>query len=38
MESFVPTAVFLIGIILAFKLGGLGIDRVVEGQKQKQQK
>lgn len=37
MENFVPVTVFLIGIILAFKLGGLGIQRVVEGQKQKDQ-
>lgn len=37
MENFVPVTIFLIGIILAFKLGGLGIERVIEGQKQKEQ-
>ncbi len=38
MENFVPVTIFLIGIILAFNLGSLGIERIVEGQKQKDQK
>ncbi len=35
MESFVPTLIFVIGIALAFNLGSLGIQRVIEGQKLK---
>jgi hypothetical protein len=34
MENFVPITVFLIGVVLSFSLGGLGIDRVIDGQKQ----
>lgn len=37
MENFVPTIIFLIGIVLGLKLGGMGIERVVEGQKHKEQ-
>jgi|GEM_PF-2135142 len=36
MENFVPTIVFLIGIVLSFNLGGMGIERVIEGQKNNQ--
>ena len=38
MENFVPTLVFVIGILVSFVLGGMGIERVIEGQKQKEQK
>ena len=38
MENLVPTVVFLLGIVLSFSLSGMGIERVVEGQKQKEQK
>ncbi len=38
MENFVPTFIFLVGIVLGLSLGGMGIERVVEGQKQKEQK
>ncbi len=36
MENFVPTIVFLIGIVLSFNLGGMGIERIIEGQKNNQ--
>lgn len=36
MENFVPTIVFLIGIVLSWKLGGMGIERIIEGQKNNQ--
>jgi hypothetical protein len=37
MENFVPTFIFLVGIVLGLSLGSMGIDRVIEGQKQKEQ-
>ena len=36
MENFVPTIVFVIGIVLSFSLGGMGIERIIEGQKNSQ--
>ena len=37
MENFVPTFIFLVGLVLGLSLGKMGIERVVEGQKQKEQ-
>ena len=36
MENFVPTIVFVLGILLSFSLGGMGIERIIEGQKNNQ--
>ncbi len=36
MENFVPTIVFVLGIVLSFSLGGMGIERIIEGQKNNQ--
>ncbi len=36
MENFVPVVVFVIGIVLSWSLGGMGIERIIEGQKNNQ--
>ena len=36
MENFVPTIVFVLGIVLSFSLGGMGIERIIEGQQNNQ--
>ncbi len=36
MENLVPTIVFVLGILLSFNLGRMGIERIIEGQKNNQ--
>ncbi len=33
MELLVPIAIFAVGVIISIVAGGLGIERIIEGQK-----
>jgi hypothetical protein len=33
MEVFVPIGIFVLGILISLKTGGLGIQRIIEGKK-----